>query len=112
MLSKINDNFYCSANRYTNGFCGTDFDDACERCTCKNYHRKYPTPEQFKEEYGFEWQDEAAVYGLVEGYGWAAMPYKAAKLRSHYEMTDFKCVHSIICACTPWGKPPADWRPE
>jgi hypothetical protein len=125
MTGEINRDFYCSAG-YDARF---EFEDGdmcpmqlhlepedrdCKNCTC--YHRKYPTPQQFKEEYGHEYPDNAAVY--IRGYntereglsGWTVIFYKYAKLNGLYLVG--KQEQQIICACTPWGKPPDDWRPE
>lgn len=87
-----------------------------EHYVCECHHRKWPTPEQFREEYGREWGDLDSVYILVtdadedgektpvlDRTDWVSYPYHGAKERG------FK---TLVCACTPWGKPPADWRPE
>ena len=75
--------------------------------TCRQYHRKYPTPEQFREEYGEEWK--GAVYKHCtcsecdtecDAKGWT--------------INEYGCLHNpiTVCACTPFGKPPSGWRPK
>jgi hypothetical protein len=104
MLGKIDRNFYCSGDSVH--ICG-HFPKCSE--TCRQRHRKWPTPEQFKEEYGLEWQ--GAVYyhcsstesqcdDECEAKGWMQEEYGCL------------CEPIIVCACTPWGRPPNDWRPE
>jgi len=77
------------------------------KCTdndCGFFHRKFPTPEQFKEEYGEEWT--GAVY-FMDG-------------DDPNDIWQIDCIENafederyyIICACTPFGKPPQDWRPS
>lgn len=102
----MNDNFYCSAHY--------DVDDpgSCPmapisrninkpRCAfCKCYHRKWPTTEQFKEEYGGEWNGPY-YFGFSNGY---------------WSLTDVDWEGNVavgkVCVCTPYGAPPKDWRPE
>jgi len=109
------ENFYCVADYFTNGRCTADDDGECEQEDCAFYHRKYPTPEQFKEEYAEEYPEDGAVwiYDLVTHESTIATlgRYKA-KLRELNESGDTVNKHIILCACTPWGKPPTDWRPE
>ena len=62
-------------------------------------------PEQFKEEYGVEYTDDGAVYYEEEGdtsYWWDTINYGEIK------GTDLL----IVCACTPFGCPSKEWRPE
>jgi hypothetical protein len=97
------DNFYCSG--FSEDKCGHF--PACPK-TCRQYHRKHPTREQFKEEYGREW--DGALYRLCESAegcdtecnskGWSTETYGCL----------FESV--AVCACTPWGKPPSGWRPQ
>ena len=107
MLVEINEDFYCSADRYhSHGFClGADC-TCCESFTCPSYHRKHPTPAEYKEEYGEEYPSDGAVYYLNEmprPY-WEIGEYSMCLL-SH----DSTCV--IVCACTPFGTPDRNWRP-
>ena len=110
MKGEINRDFYCSAEIGLNekGNCGAN-DTLCALGRCGRYHRKWPTPEQYKEEYGKEYPDDWAVYCFTfDGAKdtWVAGNYRYAKQCGEYG-DDF-----IVCACTPWGKPPDDWRPE
>ena len=130
MKGEINKDFYCSAGYdapiYSDG-ARCLFTEAgvymrppkttCDTCQC--YHRKWPTPEQFKAEYGFDWQDDAAVYRRSvhqrrsdeKGY-WLLDEFGNAKKQSKKEKEFGNYFIQIICACTPWGKPPDNWKPE
>jgi len=123
MLTEINKDFYCSAGfnvpkkGFEIGYCQI-LKGACGK-SCSAYHRKHPTPEQFKEEYNEKWT--GAVYyrrktkwieetKTREWTGWFLASYEDYK----YERSQFdECVlFEVVCACTPWGKPPYDWRPK
>ena len=107
-MTEINKEFYCSAGVYmpkVGGMCliksqATDKLTPCEFENCSAYHCKYPNPEQFEQEHGFKW--EGAVYVWWE------------QEKCWMALNDPKTHESFIqvCACTPWGRPPADWRPE
>jgi len=105
--NEINGDFYCSAGLYKDGDCRECL-CGCQTCKvdCENYHRKHPTPKQYKKEYGREWPDDGAVYCQHHSTNWfvsywenAIDAYKAGN-----------CL--VVCACTPFGKPPQDWRPK
>ena len=114
MLGEINRGWYCSGDYYetktitvldraTGHRIGQTCSGAC--ADCHNLHRKHPTPEQFKDEYGFGYPDDAAVYVLLHGIKeWAIYDYETAKRFNEK-------AEPVICACTPWGKPGNDWRP-
>jgi len=114
MLCEINKDFYCSSGSYCEGRCLLDNTDGLDGCgrdssRCQNYHRKWPTPEQFKEEYGEEYPDDGAVYVLINrlngsGY-WSVDEY------SRYREEVGGDVGLIVCAATPFGKADNDWRP-
>jgi hypothetical protein len=109
MKNEIDKDFYCSAGCYENDRCkvaGVCLSD------CDNRHRKYPTPGQFKEEYGEEYPDDAVVY-LLEDDGIDGKPYwNICEYGDIYEAAGrYIDEEIIVCACTPWGKPPDDWRP-
>ena len=111
MTGEIDKDFYCSADSYNESFCDdlgwADNDVACEgKDGCKNYHRKHPTPEQFEAEYGYEYSNDAPVWSRakrVDGTwsDWQVSHYGFAKC-TIYEV-------QIVCACTPWGKPPREY---
>ena len=114
MIGEINRDFYCSAGSYNEGFCDdvewADNSVACEGNGCKNYHRKWPTPEQFTEEYGFEWR--GAVYTRCRKEKPCGSCNAANRWVDHVKGL-FPCSEEFrVVACTPWGKPPAGWRPE
>jgi hypothetical protein len=112
MKGEIDKDYFCS--RYTGEIACMERLVSFENCpTCECYHRKYPTPEQYREEYGENYPDDGAVFFRVtkEPYNvefgdWHLGEYKDA-------ITDIGDGYGqIVCACTPWGNPPADWRPE
>ena len=105
----IDEDFYCSGFNYN---CGSSVHNGC-----KCFHRKYPTPEQFKKEYGFEYPQDGAVYVLLNTLGggtWVPSNLQSMKkLRSLDIAAKTKFLSDkIVCACTPCGKPPANWRSE
>ena len=117
MTCEIDRDFYCTdavgfiSNDGTSVLCAIG-DRFCG--TCKNMHRKWPTPEQFKEEWGAKWT--GAVYSLCLNEcasrvpcfsGWTIVENES-DVRSHF------CSEKVIsvCACTPWPKPDSNWRPS
>ena len=116
MMGEIDRDFYCSADSYGNtGGCAfyAESGHKCDeklRAICGAFHRKHPTPKQFKEEYGEKYPDDGAVYCYTfdgGGYSWVAGTYKWAKeWRGEGE--------PIVCACTPFtpfDKPGKDRMP-
>jgi len=115
MLTEIDKDFYCSKK---SGDCFPHSVDTGDCTNCINKYRKYPTPEQFKEEYGVEWT--GAVYAICINFdneeceadckrGWELWVNK------EYAIANAYCedaVVLIVCAATPFGKPPQNWRPE
>ena len=100
MKGEIDMDYYCSAGDYLgNGKCSLN--QKCDK-VCDCYHRKWLTPEQFKLEYETDYPDDWAVYVLTFGGKWEVYRYDTFKDEDML----------IVCACTPWGKPPADWRPK
>jgi len=115
-MNEIDKDFYCSANCY-------DFTECyrypsmetiyCrhENKGCACYHRKHPTPEQFKEEYGKEYPDDGAVYVLIKslkGSGYWNIDGYGRYLAEMGGVIE----NLIVCACTPYGKPDDNWRPK
>jgi hypothetical protein len=123
MKGEINKDFYCSTN-----FHSTDYLERCllqrrkkineSGCTihCQARHRKWPTPEQYKEEYGEEYEGHRPVWWkYADNNGiWRTKSYNAAigVIRSNLRNGRGYPKILIVCACTPWDRPPADWRPE
>jgi hypothetical protein len=114
MLAEIDKDFYCSANCYQAelGNCSVCF-CGCQTCKkdCENYHRKHPTPSQFKEEYGEEYPDDGALWERLKAIMnagtlgiWRLVEYRYC--RGNHTTNEY------VCACTPFGMPPKDWRPE
>jgi hypothetical protein len=127
MCEEIDKDFYCSAELYdgsnkltirdviksieTTGVCIS----VCELCRC--YHHKFPTPEQFKKEYGFEYSQDGAVYVLLNtlsGGTWLPSNLKSIKELHRLDIASKTKFLSdkVVCACTPYGKPPTNWRSE
>jgi len=99
MIEGIDDDLYCFANAFIK--------ENCEGEDCIHKHHKYPTLDQYKEEYGEGWK--GAVYchctcsectTECDAKGWTT--------------NEYGCLHNpiIVCACTPFGKPPSGWRPK
>ena len=109
MLTEINKDFYCSAGSFqADGKCIDAICAPSQMCNklCRNYRRKYPTPEQFKEEYGVKYSDDSAVYVLLHGVKeWAIYDYGTAKRFNEK-------IEPVVCACTPFGVPENNWRPK
>jgi len=116
MNDEINRDFYCSADLYSDTLeapvadyrCYPNGNPGCQ--TCHNHHRKHPTPEQFEQEYGTKYPDDGAVYFQLEkgltfpdGSIWGVCRYITTKMYNN---------KNIVCACTPFGCPPDDWRLE
>jgi len=129
MKNEIDNDFYCSASafmRMSDGSTKCLYNDnkPCrEDNGCLNYHRKYPTPEQYKEEYGEEYPDDGATYSLLEELDvseksivgrWHVSNYGAYKEAREVARDTINRLYSylIVCACTPFGKPDDDWRPQ
>jgi hypothetical protein len=100
MNGEIDRDFYCGAGVVMTDCCAYQSHACTFECEC--CHRKWPTPEQYKKEYSEEYPEGGAIYWLsptIEK--WYAVEYRGGA----YEPL-------IVCACTPWGKPPDDWRPQ
>ena len=121
MTGEIDKDFYCSAdglnayyecrNDNLNRLCGVVKD-------CPNRHRKHPTPEQFKEEYGQDYPDNGAVWfreekctNLPEWSEWSLQEYLDA-LENGKIVDEYGRIYQIICACTPFSCPPKNWMPK
>jgi hypothetical protein len=114
MMNEIDKDFYCSAGfKLNDKGCRIYSKLDCDKDHCRQRHRKHPTPEQFMEEYGEEYPDEGAVYyTFSECLGrnniWRLDRYYQAK----NIQKGSKGIVIIVCACTPFGIPDKDWRPE
>jgi len=136
MLKEIDRDFYCSIGAFTGkdkcsvGSCNyygcgipSQSTKKCADNDCGFFHRKYPTLEQFKEEYGVEWI--GAVYVLLIGEkmtqeNWHSKPHFEQDVRwlittlsdAYQKIMGKPAYDAVVCACTPFGKPTNDWRPE
>jgi len=124
----IDDNFYCVSACFVDDSTSNNQCCGSRPCysACRNRHRKWPTPTELEEEYGREYQGDDAVYfshnnnyneetGKYDGLiwkDWKAMSYaEFLRIRSGY-CEDIQDRYVAVCACTPFGKPPKDWRPQ
>jgi hypothetical protein len=86
----------------------------CNSCTAKCH--KWPNPEQFKKEYGREYPDDGLVWykfpSDTDHTEWHYMYYADLRAQLIKPWCKERDTVIIICACTPWGKPPDGWRPE
>lgn len=101
-MTEIKKDYFCSGDFWNGERCSLSVTGNCIP-TCQMRNCKYPTPEQFFAEYEREWPDDGAVYILNDG-AWFVAMYHAAK--NAYRG------NPVVCACTPFGKPSDDWRPE
>ena len=110
MKGEINRDFYCvtghkqeRSGEYSD--CDGFKTGVCFTQGCGFMKHKWPTPEQFREEYGEEYPDDGAVY-----YIGSDDPRDRWQL-DYYDNAIDDERYVIVCACAPWGCPPADWRP-
>ena len=120
MKYKMAQNRFCSGDYYYNkdGCCNIDGIKCEGDCNC--YHRKHPTLEQFKEEYGEDVPDNMIVCAFYSN-AWGRIIFRLytyGELKSYMsgEDTEYfsepvKLLHITVC-CTPFGKPDNNWRPE
>ena len=128
MTCEIDKDFYCTNAEDFISSDGTevrcDTDHFCE--TCKNMRRKWPTPSQFMEEWGVEWN--GAIYTkctfpqnppekpedpcLAEFRKNYCSVCRSSKWISSNPRSCALSVFETVCACTPWDKPDDDWRPS
>jgi len=104
MLGELKDkNFYCCG--FSTDICG-HFPVCPESCRMR--HRKWPTPEQFKEEYREDWM--GAVYYHCTDDECDTNDCTAKE----WSTQDYGCLCDpmVVCVCTPFGRPDKDWRPE
>ena len=71
MKGEINRDWYCSAGYE---ICGGDY-NVLQTCkVCPGYHRKHPTPEQYREEYGSELTKTTPVW-FHNSFDWELTEY-------------------------------------
>jgi len=125
MKGEIDRNFYCSGYLNAEVYC-LDYKECCEagaRGHCARKHRKWPTPAQFREEHGEEWT--GAVYAVCGAPCESGKNYTCSQwsvygsprhARTSYNVQSCSGggTHDpyVVCASTPWGRPPDDWRPN
>jgi len=121
MKGEIDNDFYCSAGANIQSVYGIGMDcylengnglsfnaGLCRKERCPHYHRKHPTPEQFKEEYGEDVPDYMPVWFAHLGdttEDWNLSQYR------HFEK-EHRANYYLVCACTPFPKPDDNWRPQ
>ena len=113
-------NWYCSATHpWIAGLCcvpRTCEDQAALEAycytACANRHRKWPTPKQFREEYEVPWAGAAYRKCFSPFCSKEACAYMEWSDASAGEMPNACCAQmAVVCAATPYGKPPENWRP-
>jgi len=119
MTGEIDRDWYCTGNHFFSSgnikICmlkAKSFaDDAApvNKATkhCSHCHRKWPTPEQYKNEYGREYPEDAAIWvrwGNIDEWLLKSFSRKVHKWKGREFL--------VVCACTPWGKPDDNWRPS
>ena len=110
MKGEINRDFYCSQGKWSTTMAiGCPNEPHCFNCCSR--HRKWPMPEQYKEEYGEEYPEGGAVYMNDDGVAWWASSLTTAKMFEKLPREVGRSFY-VVCACTPFGPPPYDWRPE
>jgi len=110
MKGEIGKDFYCSASAFAEASDGSTIcfyeNKPCRQDRgCLNYHRKHPTPEQYREEYGEEVPDDMPVWYIDSDDPrdvWSPDLYANAVDDERY---------IIVVACTPFPQPDNDWRP-
>jgi hypothetical protein len=113
----IDEFYYCLTENYRGEGCEIS-ETSCAKENCICYRHKWPTPEQYKKEYDRELQDEDAIYFLAENepdlYSMPREKYAQWwQVEQYCEVKDVDGASEfIVCACTPFGKPPDEWRPE
>jgi len=119
MKDKMNNGFYCTADYFDTiegGIC-KDPCNSTPKChtLCKHLHRKYPTVDQFYDEYKTDYTDEQPVWlliGYCGGGDWEIFSLKEAREKIMLIDLETGWDFVVVCACTPFGKPDNDWRPE
>jgi len=120
MIGEIDGDFYCGVDCYDNGRCKNSnpiYDCDVLRVSCPAFRRKWPTPEQFREEYGREYDTDRPVWALLDcpNPKWVTVKYDDVDYEDPFGLADdgfYARILSMVCVCTPWGKPPDDWRPR
>ena len=107
-------NYYCSAgfDLEFNSKCDLTIHDSSKICTslCRCCHRKWPTPVEFKQEYGREFPDDGAIY-VFDNNKWKPARFGYWKDWHDIPGSIIECTIAVI-ACSPFGPPPESWRPE
>jgi hypothetical protein len=80
----------------------------CEK-ECRLWLHKWPTPEQYKKEYGTEIDRNFPVWFKKPGYDDWVLGRDQFR---HAGVEENDPDLTIVCACTSWSKPSKDWRPE
>jgi len=109
MKGEIDKEYYCSLWKNPTRKCGLlHFAKKCVsganvRKKCEYLRHKFPTPEQYKKEYGEEVPDKFPVaVQLEEHSGWLYLTYEKAKRGYYYYWNkDLKITSMVVC-CTPF----------
>ena len=74
---------------------------------CFFCRHKWPTPEQFREEHGGDYQKDGAIYYLEKGFAFAGWNTTELWTLEKESSEDYL----IVCACTR-NKPDKGWKPS
>jgi len=121
--NEINNDYYCTLGAFVKNEgcnyygCGipSQATKTCSEAKCGYYHRKHPTPEQYKEEYGEDVPENMPVWGFDRYYynkdnrKWRIALWQTDK---YFRQEDDERFEFFVVACTPFGKPDDDWRPQ
>ena len=121
-MLEIDKDYFCSACFYINDPASNNQCQGRQPCSdiCKRHHRKHPTPDEFRMEYGHEVPPNMPVWvnydiGLNDT-DWLLTTYAGIftdNKKTHFFGAKYvQKVNAIVVACTPWGKPPVGWKQE
>jgi len=104
-MKDIDKDFYCPV-MLNGGICLHKSIMDCKDCKIKVH--KHPTPEEFKKEYGEDVPDDMPVW--FAHFGDTTEDWNLSQYR-HFEK-EYHANYYLVCACTPFGKPDDNWRPQ
>lgn len=116
MRGEIDKDFYCLNDCYRNGDCVelNHFEPYC-KLPCDFCRHKWPTPKQFRDEYGEEPKGRPVWFWDENRKDWGITMYEQLMdFKRNRSLKDGGMLHFFdpcYVACTPWGKPPSDCRP-
>jgi hypothetical protein len=103
-MNEIDKDFYCSAA----GMKDCSEKGNCIASGCPDCHRKHPTLEQFKQEYGREWTGAVYVICKKDDCNLGRRFIGSCHWFPRQINVPKECLENsiLICACTPFATPP------